>query len=55
MRKFSVNGQFPQVFGQIAQKSTEAFGLRKISSPGNYVKNIVFDAVFVEFTDDFYF
>ena len=27
VRKFSVNGQFPQVFGQIARKSSETVGL----------------------------
>ena len=35
VRKFSVNGHFPQVFCQITQKSTETVGVRKISSPEN--------------------
>ena len=35
VRKFCVNGQFPQVFRQIARKSSETVGLQKIFSPGN--------------------
>lgn len=33
--KFSVNGQFPYLFGQIVRKSAENAHLRTISSPGN--------------------
>ena len=55
MRKFSLNGQFQQVFERISRKATETVALRKISSPRHQVKNIVFYTVFIELRDDFYF
>ena len=42
---FSVNGQFPYLFGEIVQKSAENAHLRTISFSGNYVEKFVFCTV----------
>ena len=46
LRKFSVNGESLQIFGQINQKSADTVRLRKIYSPENYVEKLVFNAVY---------
>ena len=45
VRKFSVNGQFLQIFGRIARKPAEIVRLRKISSPKNQGEKLVFYVV----------
>ena len=42
MKKFSVNGQFLHIFGQIARKSAGIVCSRKMFSPGNYVEMLLF-------------
>ena len=38
LRRFSVDGPFPQVFRQIARESAETVHLQRISAPGNCAK-----------------
>ena len=45
VRNFSVNWQFPRIFGRISRKNAETVPLRKIYLQGNWVEKLVFYTV----------